>query len=241
MAPSDIGGGADRLGMLVAACGAGSSAPAIVADSGRPASAGQVAERALPVVPSQPPGVAIWAPWPAALHDARHSGSSTGDGPTSGTVRWRRNLEAAATSGPVIGPDGTMYAASSGGVLHALDAATGDDRWTFDGHRSGFEDLSTSPLVLPNGTVLWGGAGRTLYALSGAGALLWQAELPGQPTSPASADGRRVYVGDSSGALSAFDVSPDGHRLVWTVAVGKTSFGSAAADGAGRIYTYIPI
>ncbi len=86
------------------------------------------------------------------------------------------------TPGPVIGPDGTIYAASNGSVLHALNPATGDDRWTFDGHHSGFSDLSTSPLVLPDGTVLWGSAGRTLYALSGTGALLWQAELPGQPT-----------------------------------------------------------
>lgn len=156
----------------------------------------------MPAVPSQPPGVTTWAPWPAALHDARHSGSSTGDGPTSGTVRWRRTLEAAVTPGPVIGPDGTVYAASNGGVLHALNPATGDDRWTFDGPHSGFSDLSTSPLVLPDGTVLWGSAGHTLYALSGTGALLWQAELPGQPTSPASVDGRRVYVGDSSGQRS---------------------------------------
>ncbi|MDQ2789454.1 MAG: hypothetical protein DLM60_18050 [Pseudonocardiales bacterium] len=171
--------GLAALGLLVPACGAGTSPPAT---NGRPANSGQVAERALSAVPSQPPGVTSWAPWPAALHDARHSGSSTGDGPTSGTVRWRRTLEAAVTPGPVIGPDGTIYAASNGSVLHALNPATGDDRWTFDGHHSGFSDLSTSPLVLPDGTVLWGSAGRTLYALSGTGALLWQAELPGQPT-----------------------------------------------------------
>src|ERR1700738_1695089 len=83
-------------------------------------------------LPSSPPGVTTWSAWPAALHDARHSGSSTSDGPTSGTVRWRRNLEGAVTPGPVIGADGTIYASSSAGVLHAIDPVTGSDRWTYD-------------------------------------------------------------------------------------------------------------
>jgi hypothetical protein len=112
---------------------------------------------ALDPIPHTATATTSWAPWPAALHDFRHSGASTADGPNAGIFRWRRSLEAAVTPGPVVAPDGTIYAASNAGVLHALDPVTGADRWTFDsGHRAADNDLSTSPLVLPDGTVLWG-------------------------------------------------------------------------------------
>ncbi|MCW2652933.1 MAG: hypothetical protein QOE41_1558 [Mycobacterium sp.] len=57
--------------------------------------------------------------WPAALHHARHSGASASSGPTAGVPRWQRHVEGGLTPGPVVGPDGTIYAASNGGVLHA--------------------------------------------------------------------------------------------------------------------------
>lgn len=70
-------------------------------------------------------------------------------GPTAGAVRWQRHLEGAVTPGPVVGPDGTIYAASNGGVLHAINPSTGADRWIYDcGHTDPDSDLSVSPLVL---------------------------------------------------------------------------------------------
>jgi outer membrane protein assembly factor BamB len=126
--------------------------------------------------------------------------------PEYGHVRWHRKLEGAVTAGPVIGQDGTIYAASNGGVLHALDPATGTDRWTYDSGHTDRADLSISPLVLPDRTVLWPTPGAELVALSPTGRPPWPQPLPGQPTSPASADGQRSYVGDLSGAVSALDV-----------------------------------
>lgn len=221
---------------LLAACGvsAPDAGPIVTPVAGR-----SLAGSPLDPLPATAAGTATWAPWPSALHDARHSGSSSTDGPTTGTVRWHRTFEGGATPGPVVGPDGTIYAASGGGVLHALDPATGADRWTFDAGARGGGDLSTSPLVLPDGTVLWGSPGRALVALSPAGALLWTESLPGRPTSPASADGRRVYVGDTGGGVSALDVSAGEHRLVWSVDVGFTSYGSVVSDGSGRLYTTV--
>jgi len=185
-------------------------------------------------LPSSPPGVSTWSAWPAALHDARHSGSSTSDGPVSGTVRWRRNLEGAVTPGPVIGADGTIYASSSVGVLHAIDPVTGSDRWTYDSGYTGGGDLSVSSLVLPSGDIVFPTPGPRLLVLSPAGRLLWSVVLPGTPTSPASVDGKRIYVGDLAGHVSAIDV--DGRSLLWTATVGQTSYGSVVTDGA-RIYT----
>ncbi len=37
--------------------------------------------------------------------------------------------------------------------------------------------------------------------------------------------------------MSAIDVGPGTHRLVWTVDVGGSSYGSVVIDGGGRIYT----
>lgn len=183
-----------------------------------------VVGRGLDPVPSTAAGEATWSPWPSALHDARHSGATTADGPTAGAVRWRRTLEGAVSSGPVVARDGTVYAESNGGVLHALDPATGADRWTFDAGRGGGDDLSTSALVLPDGTVLWGPPGqRVLVALSPGGALLWTQPFPGEPTSPVSADGRRVYVGDTTGGVAALEVGGgDMHRVAWASTWGRS-------------------
>lgn len=200
------------------------------------------AGQTLAVTPLQPPttsaGQASWTPWPSVQHDARHSGASSTDGPTTGHVRWRRTFPGGITQGAVVGADGTVYAASDAGILHALDPATGADRWTYDSGRSGGGDLSTSPLVLPDGSLLWGPGDHDLVALSPTGALRWVEHLGGRPTSPVTTDGRRVYVGDTGGGVTALDLTPGGgHRRAWTLSVGPSSYGSVVTDGAGRLYT----
>lgn len=198
----------------------------------------RLAGTGLQPITTTPTAIPSWAPWPAALHDFRHSGASIVDGPTVGVPLWRRSLEGPVTPGPVVAPDGTIYAASNAGILHALDPATGADRWTFDsGQRVSDNDLSTSPLVLADGTILWGASGDRLIALSPAGTVVWTQPLGGAATSPTTADGHRVYVGDTSGGLAALDVSDARHQLVWTLRVGDSSFGSVVTDGAGRLYT----
>ena len=88
-------------------------------------------------------------------------------GPRSGHVAWKRTLEGAVVPGPVEGPGGLVLAASNGGVLHALDPATGKDRWTFDGKGSYGIDLSTSPTVARDGAVYWPGPDNTVFVLDG--------------------------------------------------------------------------
>ena len=232
------------IGGLVVACG---TAPGVPTPTTSPAAtpsttAGDhVSGVPLEPVPSTAAGYPTWTPWPAAMHDSRHSGVSDADGPTAGRVRWQRTLEGPVASGAVTGRDGTIYVASNGGVLHALDPATGVDRWTYDSRRRDpvDADLSISPLVLPDGTVLWGTPANDVVALSPTGIVLWTQPLPGRPTSPTTADGRRVYVGDVSGGVTALDVAADGHRPAWTVDVGTTSYGSVVTDGSGRLYTTV--
>ena len=133
--------------------------------------------------------------WPAAGHDARHASAVEAGvrGPRTGRQRWQRRLEGRATPGPVLGADGSVYAASNGGVLHALDPSTGADRWTFDGGGPYGSDLSTSPAVLGDGTILWPGPRRRLIALDAGGHERWSEPFGATVLSPAVAGaGQRV-------------------------------------------------
>lgn len=219
----------------LSACGASPSA-----DHSRPVSAaGHDAALHALAVPATAPGTAAWSLWPSALHDARHSGSATTVGPTTGRIRWQRKLDGAVTPGPVIGTDGTIYVSSNAGVLHAIDPATGHDRWTYDAHTTQTgADLSVSPLVLPGGDILFPSPGSDLVALSPSGRTLWTQALPGRPTSPVTVDGTRVYVGDQTGAVTAIDIGPSGtHRLMWTVGTSSPSYASVVTNGSGAVYT----
>lgn len=200
---------------------------------------GTLALSACAATPDQPATTAAaWSAWPAALHDARHSGSSPAAGPTSGRIRWQRDLGDGITPGPVTGADGTIYVATNAGILHAIDPATGADRWTYDSHATqNGADLSVSPLVLPSGDILYPTPSAVLVALSPAGHELWRQQLPGRPTSPVSANGTRVYVGDQTGAVSAIDITRSGHTLVWTVGTGAASYASVVTNGSGAVYT----
>jgi outer membrane protein assembly factor BamB len=232
--PSVVAGLASLF--LLAACGGttttGDPAAAPSSEIGR-----NVAVKALDA-PAAVPSTPTWTAWPSELHDARHSGSATTAGPTTSKIRWRRNLAGGVTEGAVAGADGTIYVASDAGILHAIDPSTGKDRWTYDAHATTETDLSVSPLVLPDGIILYPTPTARLDALSPAGRLLWTQSLPAKPTSPVTATGMRVYVGDDSGAVSAIDVLPGGgHKLAWTVKTGAQSYASVVTNGAGRVYT----
>jgi outer membrane protein assembly factor BamB len=217
---------------LLAACGSGATATAPP-----PSTVDRHAAVHALDVPAAAPGSRTWTAWPSELHDARHSGSAATVGPAMGRIRWRRDLSGGVTEGAVVGTDGTIYVASDAGILHAIDPATGKDRWTYDAHATTNTDLSVSPLILPDGTILYPTPGDELVALSASGQQLWAQSLPGRPTSPATTNGTRVYVGDGSGGVSAIDVRHGGQSLVWTVNTGVASDASVVTDGAGHVYT----
>lgn len=49
----------------------------------------------------------------------------------SGAYQWEAELDAGSFASPTLGGD-AVYVASTGGVVHALDASTGDARWRYD-------------------------------------------------------------------------------------------------------------
>ena len=173
--------------------------------------------------------------WPQASGSAARSSPATARGPQDGHVRWSRTLEGAVVPGPVVGIDASILAASNAGVLHALDPVTGKDRWTYDGGGPYGSDLSTSPAVLSDGTVLWPGPGNALHALSRDGKLLWKEQLAGFVLSPAAV-GSRVYVADQAGTLEALEVTATSHRVAWKTDTGSGSHSSPSVGPGGRVY-----
>jgi len=89
-----------------------------------------------------------------------------------------------------------VYAASNAGTLHALNPATGEDKWVFNGGRFYGSDLSTTRSILRDGTILWPGPSDTLVALNPQGQLLWRQRFAGFVLSPADrGDGRGLRHG----------------------------------------------
>jgi outer membrane protein assembly factor BamB len=220
-----------------AGCGGAASTP-------KSATPAKPAQGTVTTIPPAPPRGPIPRPvtstegWPGALHDAAHSGTSAGIGPQSSALRWTRNLGGPISGGAAVGPDGTIYAFGNTGVLHALDPATGADKWTFDGGgtANNDQDLSTTPAVLADGTVLWPGPRSTLFALNPSGHLKWTLQLRGTVLSPAVTATGKVYVADSAGDLDAITPGATTAEVRWRLSIGPTSFGSPAVAADGVIY-----
>jgi outer membrane protein assembly factor BamB len=176
------------------------------------------------------------APWPEALHDPAHSAGSAAIGPSTGHLEWSRQLGGGITPGPSIGADGTIYVATNGGVLHALNPSTGADLWTFNGGDAftGETDLSVSPLVLPSGVILWPGPDDTLYEVSSSGQSLWSHRFSSMVLSPVLA-GTTVYVELMSGTLWQLQIGSGLPSLGWSFSIGHSSFGSPVVGPDGEV------
>ena len=147
-------------------------------------------------------------------------------------------LERAVTTGPVVAADGTIYAASNGGKLHALDPATGLDRWVFDGGAAYGSDLSTASLVLADGTILWPGPQSTLFAVDPAGNPLWKHPFGSNVLSPVLTPAGSLVIVEMSGTLHVLDFDRSGARERWSSDLGASgaSYGSPAVGDDGTVY-----
>ncbi len=232
--------------LLVGLAGCASSTPSTTSAGSTPAGDPDnprepEARAALTLVPKAAPSTApgpaaSYTPWPGFLHDSTHTGSAPVTGPQTGKLRWKRRLEGAVVPGPAIAKDGTIYIASNAGTLHALDPATGKDRWTYAGGGPYGSDLSTVPLVLVDGTILWPGPSNTLIALTPAGELRWKLELDSAPLSPALGDDGTVYVNDMGGGVRALDLSGAQPRTLWSLSLGSgSSYGQTTLTPEGLV------
>ncbi len=132
----------------------------------------------------------------------------------TGSVNWQFDsvvgFASAAFTTPAVAVGNVYWADFSGYTIHANDAATGANVWTYT--------LSAEVLQGPtfwNGVVYAGDVNGNLVALDAfSGAALWTTSLASTITSaPTLVDGV-LYVGDYSGSLYAMDALTG--ALIWT-------------------------
>lgn len=197
---------------------------------------------------------------PVVGTDAVYTGSSGTGGNLwaldveSGEQRWEFETKGWVNHAPALAGD-AVYVGTDGQAFHAVDARTGEERWTTALER----DLHDSSPTVADGTVYVGTAGDSpatasendgegvdrsgaLFALdSETGERLWSFEVADWiSTAPAVVDGL-VYFGDDAGTVRALDAETGEER--WSFPVGSPVFSSpTVANGtlyfgaAGRLY-----
>lgn len=116
--------------------------------------------------------------------------------------------------------EGTLYVTTQEGMLYALDATTGKERWRFDTGSTGSKRRVTSAPVVAGSTVLFGADDNFVRALSASdGTLLWRFETKAQVFGAPAVDANTVYAASADGNLYAFSLS-DG-SLKWQYNAGE--------------------
>jgi outer membrane protein assembly factor BamB len=139
-----------------------------------------------------------------------------------------------AIGGPAVG-GGVVYVPANGNVLHALDAVTGDTRWTYSspGDKVGY----SSPAVVGDRLYIGclGGKGEVRCLSTADGRERWTAATGSTiyDSSPAVADGH-VSIGSVDGTLWVLDT--DDGRLVARHVLPTGHFLSSPAAGDGAVY-----
>ncbi|MGM0592778.1 MAG: PQQ-binding-like beta-propeller repeat protein, partial [Halobacteriota archaeon] len=138
-----------------------------------------------------------------------------------------------------VAVDGVVYAGSSDGTLHAIDATNGGGLWTFDadGPVTNGEAAAVADGLVYATT---GGSGvGTVHAIDAAtGNEEWSHDVGSPLTSPAVVDGR-VYVGSRDGHLYALGAESGTEE--WTFDTGReVRTTPAIADGTVYVATYPP-
>ncbi len=129
-----------------------------------------------------------------------------------------------------------VYIGSRDGNLYAIDALSGQPKWTF---ALGYTD--SSPAVV-DGVVYAGNSDNSLYAIDAAtGQQIWALEIGGDisdalVSSPAAGD--VVYVGSTDANLYAIDAASG--QQIWAVTIGEIASSPAVVDDVVYVSTPDP-
>jgi outer membrane protein assembly factor BamB len=183
-------------------------------------------------------GLPVLADVPVYKADAARTGVMNGPGPIGAVVEaWRTNLECAINEHTPVIADGLVLIGCDSPVFVALDARTGDTRWT-----APLDGAVEFAAGVDGALVYVGDAGGSLRALDLAtGAERWSVDV--DPFRyPGVVDGT-LYVGTTVGTVLGLDPSngsvrwtwqaPEGVRQVASTVVGDTLY--AGADD-GHLY-----
>ena len=165
----------------------------------------------------------------------------------TGRVRWRRHIGGLSASAPAVG-GGKVYAvvnkgSASGGIagagrgrLVALDASTGQVRWS----RPLASASESSPLAT-QGRIYIGSQDGTVYCvLAKSGRVVWRYRAGGPVKAGLALSNKRLFVVDYGGNVAA--LRPGSGSVIWRSGTSGRSFGRAGnfygtpAVAFGRVY-----
>lgn len=168
--------------------------------------------------------------WPTIRGDPGRTGATDQPGPTGQfAVLWTFTAPDGLNAPMLAGS--TVYIASNTGIVYALAADTGQQRWAFD-MGSASPDPTVYPFPTVGQTLVYATSyGGTIYALNrGDGAVRWSFQAAGQLGNSAALVGDTLYLADDSGAVYALDAVTGDVR--WTATVGQPLNGlPAVVDG----------
>jgi outer membrane protein assembly factor BamB len=216
-APRRLGLSALAIIALVGVTACGSAAPAATGSS-RPIS---------PVGANGPVPVGDWI----GFHgDASRSGAALAGPIGNPVVAWQAHAKGAVPGNIAIVGD-TVYFASDDGVVHALDRASGADRWT-----TTLAGATRSGPVAADGRLYFVADSGAPIALDPAtGKTLWTGTAEYSDPSQLVSDGGNLYLGTGDGYLIAVDASTGVER--WRLQPSpSTQVVHSPAAANGRIF-----
>jgi outer membrane protein assembly factor BamB len=119
----------------------------------------------------------------------------------NGEIIWSKLIGKIVESSPAAG-EGIITFGTDGGLIVALDPATGKEKWHYD---AGANDFKSSPLI-SNGTVFIGSNDGSMYALStDKGTFKWKYSTSGNIESSPSIRNGVIYFGSKDSNFYAVD------------------------------------
>ena len=149
----------------------------------------------------------------------------------SGAVRWKTRIGRGLMT-DIVALDDRLFLVTLDGELVALDLATGQKAWSFQGGRPlGSKDMNflTTPAVTRE-RVYFGGSDGVLYALSPeAGALVWKSVIGSRVTTAVFPGSDALFLGTFDGRLLRADASRG--EVTAELKLGQVPFGPIVPSG----------
>jgi outer membrane protein assembly factor BamB len=171
----------------------------------------------------------VAAEWPMFRHDPARSGWAESPTPELKEIAWSADLGGPVDCSPAV-LGGVVYAATSVGAVHALQASTGQPRWrTVVG-----SPVVSSPCADAE-RVYFGCTDGYIYALSAnSGEPVWKARTDRAVIAPPLFIDRKIVCGSTDGRLYALDAATG--NVVWRTDPGGEIHAGAAAAGELVVY-----
>ncbi|PYI80426.1 MAG: hypothetical protein DME26_21645 [Verrucomicrobia bacterium] len=169
--------------------------------------------------------------WPMLAHDPSRSGATAAEIRPPFERKWYRLFpDEGLMAGvqPVVA-NGKVFAGTLTGVLHAIDAETGRDVWTFKAGGAILHTVAVGGGNEGKSRVFFGAADGRIYAVTTAdGRLAWSVQTGAAIWNSPAIHNNLLMIGSRDGKLYATDASSG--KMKWTGATGGPLLCSPALD-----------